>query len=364
MKKLLIITLAVLFLLSTLPACDLFGGKYELALITDVGTIDDRSFNQGAWEGLKDYAEDNDITYKYYQPTDKTTDDYLEAIGLAVDGGAKVIVTPGFLFEPAIFIAQDEYPDVKFILLDGFPQDGTYTDFRIEDNVLSIFYAEEQAGFLAGYAAVKEGMRKLGFMGGMAVPAVIRFGYGYIAGADYAAQELGLAADSVEVMFTYLGDFGPSPDHQTKAAAWFNQGTEVIFAAAGGAGNSVMAAASEQSKKVIGVDVDQSGESTTVITSAMKMLGLSVYEALEDFYANEFKGGESITLDVTVDGVGFPDDFSRFSTFTKADYDAIYAKLVADTDGIASSIPKDTKDGESVALDDIETTIVKVVSVS
>ena len=319
--------------------------------------------NQGAWEGLEEYAKDNDITYKYYQPNAKTTDDYLEAIELAVDGGAKVIVTPGFLFEPAIYVAQDEYPEVKFILLDGFPQDGTYTDFRIEDNVLSIFYAEEQAGFLAGYAAVKEGMRKLGFMGGMAVPAVIRFGYGYIAGADYAAQELGLAADSVEVMYTYLGDFGPSPDHQTKAAAWFNQGTEVIFAAAGGAGNSVMAAAAEQDKKVIGVDVDQSAESDTVITSAMKMLGHSVYTALEEFYADEFRGGESITLDVTVDGVGFPDDFSRFSTFTKADYDAIYAKLVDDTDGIASSIPKDTKDGEPVAVGDIETTIVKVVSV-
>jgi basic membrane protein A len=332
--------------------------KYEIALITDVGTIDDKSYNQSSWEGVEKFAKEKKITYKYYAPTDKTTDAYLATIKLAVDGGAKIVVTPGFLFEPAIFIAQDKYPNVKFILLDGYPQDGSYKEFRIEKNVLSIFYAEEQAGFLAGYAAVKDGMKKLGFMGGMAVPVVIRFGYGFVQGADYAANEMKLAKNSIEIKYNYLGGFGPSPDYMTKAASWYNSGTEVIFAAAGGAGASVMAAAEEKSKKVIGVDIDQSTESKTVITSAMKMLGQSTYMALSDYYSTNFKGGQSITLDAKQNGIGLPTDFSKFTTFKKADYDAIYAKLVADTDKIASNIKIDKYGDTVVNLFDIVTKVV------
>ena len=94
---------------------------YELALVTDLGTIDDKSFNQGAWEGLKKYAEENSISYKYYQPQEGTTDSYLETIGLAIEGGAKLVVCPGFLFEEPIYLAQDKYPDVHFILRTGSP---------------------------------------------------------------------------------------------------------------------------------------------------------------------------------------------------------------------------------------------------
>jgi basic membrane protein A and related proteins len=339
MKKLLVLLVVLLAL--GLAACTPAEEEetFELALITDIGTIDDKSFNQGAWEGLKQYAEEKDISYKYYQPTEKSTDAYVAAIDLAVENGAKVVVTPGFLFEPAIFKAQDMHPDVKFVLLDGFPQDGTYTEFRIEDNVYSVFYAEEQVGFLAGYAAVKDGFTNLGFMGGMAVPAVVRFGYGFVQGANYAAAELGV---NVNLKFKYLGGFGPSPDYQTEAATWFQGGVQVIFAAAGGAGSSVMAAAEANNGKVIGVDIDQKAESTTVITSAMKGLGISVYDALADYYAGSFKGGESVFLGVEVDGVSLPNDFSRFTTFNKAAYDAIFAKLVANTDNIRTNIKKDT----------------------
>ncbi|MGI6344316.1 MAG: BMP family lipoprotein [Bacillota bacterium] len=302
--------------------------KYELALVTDIGTIDDKSFNQGAWEGLMAYAEEHKITYKYYQPAEKTTASYIDTINLAVEGGAKVVVCPGFLFEPAVFQAQDLHPDVKFILLDGSPNNGDYEgDFqaRIEDNVYSVFYAEEQAGFLAGYAAVKEGFTKLGFMGGMAVPAVVRFGYGFVQGAEYAANEMGIS--SVEIKYHYTGGFDATPEAQALAASWYNSGTEVIFACGGAVGNSVMAAAEAADKKVIGVDVDQSGESTTVITSAMKELANSVYGGLEAYYNGTFPGGQSVTLDVTVDGVGLPMENSRFAKFSQADYDAIYEKL-------------------------------------
>ena len=357
MKKLLILIVALLAL--GISACAPSNGgptvrTYEIALITDVGTIDDKSFNQGAWEGVKAYAEEHNITYKYYAPARQDTQQYINAITLAVENGAKVIVTPGFLFEPAIFQAQDLFPEVKFVLLDGFPQDGTYTEFRIEDNVHSIFYAEDQVGFLAGYAAVMDGYRSLGFMGGMAVPAVVRFGYGFVQGAEYAAAELGV---EVTLQYTYLGDFDPTPAHQTRAAAWFDSGVEVIFAAAGGAGNSVMAGAEAADGKVIGVDVDQKDESATVITSAMKELGGSVYMALENFYADAFKGGVSETLGVLEDGVSLSDDFSRFNTFTKADYDAIFAALVADTNSIRSNILGD-QDVDSAA--DIPTEFVTV----
>lgn len=336
-------------------------GTFELALITDIGTIDDKSFNQGSWEGLRDYAVDNGISHKYYQPSEKSTDAYLSAIELAVRGGAKVIVTPGFLFEEPIFIAQDQYPDTHFILIDGVPHNEDYTEFRTEPNVVGVLYAEEQAGFLAGYAAVKDGSRNLGFMGGMAVPAVVRFGYGFVQGAEHAAQELGLTAGEVTINYHYTGGFDATPEVQTLAASWYQSGVDTIFACGGAVGNSVMAAAEQAGAKVIGVDIDQSGESETVITSAMKGLGASVYSTLEAFYAGSFPGGETIVMDASNDGVALPMATSRFDSFAQADYDAIFGVLVNDTDGIASAMLKDT-DVDSAGA--IPTEIVTVTLVN
>lgn len=300
---------------------------YELALVTDLGTIDDKSFNQGAWEGLKKYADENSITYKYYQPQEGTTDSYLETIGLAIEGGAKLVVCPGFLFEEPIFLAQDQYPDVSFILLDGEPHSGDYSEFRTNANVMPILFQEDEAGFLAGYAAVKDGYTKLGFMGGMAVPAVIRYGYGFVEGAEVAAAEMGI--DGIQVMYNYTGAFDATPEAQSMAASWYQNGTEVIFACGGAVGNSVMAAAQEKGAKVIGVDVDQSFESETVITSAMKQLSNSVYDGIKDFYAGSFPGGKTTVFKAENEGVGLPMATSKFNTFTEADYDAVYEKLVA-----------------------------------
>ena len=336
-------------------------GTFELALITDIGTIDDKSFNQGSWEGLRDYAVDNGISHKYYQPSEKSTDAYLSAIELAVRGGAKVIVTPGFLFEEPIFIAQDQYPDTHFILIDGVPHNEDYTEFRTEPNVVGVLYAEEQAGFLAGYAAVKDGSRNLGFMGGMAVPAVVRFGYGFVQGAEHAAQELSLTAGEVTINYHYTGGFDATPEVQTLAASWYQSGVDTIFACGGAVGNSVMAAAEQAGAKVIGVDIDQSGESETVITSAMKGLGASVYSTLEAFYAGSFPGGETIVMDASNDGVALPMATSRFDSFAQADYDAIFGVLVNDTDGIASAMLKDT-DVDSAGA--IPTEIVTVTLVN
>lgn len=302
-------------------------GGYELALVTDLGTIDDKSFNQGAWEGLKQYAEENKISYKYYQPTEKTTQSYSETIELAIEGGAKVVVCPGYLFEEAVYLEQDKFPEIKFILLDGEPHNADNSDRKTNDNVMPILFQEDEPGFLAGYAIVKEGYTKLGFMGGMAVPAVKRYGYGFLQGAEFAANELGL--DSVDVIYHYTGDFSASPEAQTLATSWYNSGTEVIFGCGGGVGNSVMAAAeAAEGKVVIGVDVDQSYESESVITSALKRLSVSVYDGIKSVYDNSFKGGETTIFSAANDGIGLPMETSKFTTFTEDDYNAIYARLV------------------------------------
>ena len=340
MKKISVILLAVFVLLTANSVFaggakqDTGGGGaaaagFELALVTDLGTIDDKSFNQGAWEGLVQYAKEKNISHKYYQPAEQSDDAYLTTIDLAVKGGAKVVVTPGFLFEVPIFIAQDRYPNVHFILVDGSPHDASWSTFVTKPNTVGIHYAEDQAGFLAGYAAVKDGNRSLGFMGGMAVPAVVRFGYGFIQGAEYAAKELGLAAGAITINYHYTGGFAATPEAQNLAASWYNSGLDVIFACGGAVGNSVMAAAEQAGKKVIGVDVDQSGESRTVITSATKGLQVSVYDCVSDFYKGTFPGGQTKVFEAANKGVGLPMASSKFATFKQADYDAIYKDLAS-----------------------------------
>jgi len=333
MKKILSIVFLLLGVI-TLSSCelDIAGNTYEIAMITDAGDIDDKSFNQGTWEGIVEFAEENDLTHKYYKPTEVADDAYVAAIDLAVSGGAKVIVTPGFLFEPAIYTAQTKYPDVKFVLIDGVPHPGDYTTFEVADNTISILFKEHESGFLAGYAAVMEGFRELGFMGGIAVPAVVRFGVGYVAGAYYAADKLGLDDFDFNMdYYDYLGTFAPGDDVKTKAAAWFNNGVEVIHVAAGGAGNSVMAAAEEATDKfVIGVDVDQADQSDTVISSAMKALGVVVKQALQNYLDGTWVGGVTQNLGATQDAVGLPlGDSFKFDNFTLEEYNRILTILKA-----------------------------------
>ena len=327
MKKLFFLLLAATAVFS-LAACGGTEEGYIIAMITDAGDIDDESFNQGTWEGIVEYAEENGITHKYYRPAQISDAAYLDTIRLAVEGGAEIIVTPGFLFEPAVYEAQREFPDVRFVLIDGVPHPGDWTTFEVADNTVSILFDEHESGFLAGYAAVMDGYRDLGFMGGIAVPAVVRFGIGFVAGAHYAAQELDVEISIPDNRFLYLGNFDASDEHKTRALAWFEDGTEIIFAAAGGAGSSVMAAAEDAEAMAIGVDVDQGYISETVLTSAMKDLGSAVQQALANHFGDTFQGGEIIQMNSTNDGVALPMETSRFETFTQAQYDAIFAELI------------------------------------
>ncbi|MDD3113533.1 MAG: BMP family ABC transporter substrate-binding protein, partial [Candidatus Izemoplasmatales bacterium] len=244
--------------------------------------------------------------------------------------------------ETAIFEVQADYPDVAFLILDGEPNNGDFSNdgpnlvYETADNVHCVLYQEEQAGFLAGYAAVQEGFRSLGFIGGMAVPAVIRYGYGYVQGAEKAAVDLGLATGAVTMKYYYVGTFEGSDALETKMDGWYAAGVEVIFSCGGKLYTSVVAAAANTTAgKVIGVDVDQQAESDRIITSAMKALTLSVEESLEAFFDNEKAwpatlAGKTRTMGAVENGIGLPTAAAswRLTNFTVTEYNALFADLV------------------------------------
>lgn len=310
-----------------------------IAMITDSGGIDDGSFNQSAWEGIVEFAVSNNLPYSYYKPTSVSDEAYLDAIALAIDGGAEIVITPGFLFETSLYVAQTLYPDIKFVLIDGMPHNGAGSTVPIwftSTNTKSILFKENEAGFLAGYAAVKDGYYNLGFTGGIAVPAVVKFGIGFVAGAYYAAEEDGVTIDFNDDTYQYFGNFSASDTNKNIATSWYANGTEVIFCVAGGAGASVMAAAEDSDKMMIGVDVDQSANSSTVLTSAMKNFSNAAQDALQEYVDGTFTGGLTELKGIINGGVALPMATSRFTTFTQNDYDAIYAMLVAGTVAVPS----------------------------
>ena len=319
------------------PAEETTEAAMNVALVTDVGNIDDKSFNQGAWEGVVAFCEAKGLKqgegYDYYRPSEDSTEARVETINTAIKNGANVVVCPGYLFEDAIFTVQNDNPDVMFLLLDGEPHSADYATYETAANTHNILYQEEQAGFFAGYAAVKDGYKNLGFLGGMAVPAVVRYGYGFVQGANAAAEELGIA-EEVSVKYWYCGGFAPTDDIQIKMAGWFTDGTEIVFACGGGIYLSAVAAATAADGKVIGVDVDQSAESECIVTSAMKGLSNSVVLALEDLWNNNGKwseayAGQTAVLGVADDCVGLPtaEGSWRLNTFTVDEYTALFEQV-------------------------------------
>ena len=303
------------------------GSKTDVAFVTDVGNIDDQSFNQYTWQGVKDFCAANNLNANYYRPTEDSDSARLEQMDNAVNDGAKAIVVAGYLFEGSIAEAQTKYPDIQFVVLDVSSLGKAETG----KNVALITYREEQAGYLAGYAAVYDGYKKLGFLGGMAVPAVIRYGYGFVQGAEAAAKEIG--ATDVSINYWYSGDFKATDEVKTKMDSWYSAGTEVVFACGGPVCQSCDAAAQANGGKMIGVDVDQSGQFDTVITSAMKALANSVNLALTDSMNNGWKftetyAGKETTLGAAEDCVGLPMETSKFTKFTKEQYDTLYKSIV------------------------------------
>ncbi len=301
--------------------------KYVVAMVTDVGQLKDKSFNQGTWNGVKLYASQNDKSYKYYQPAngDSATDeDRYQAYKAAIDGGAEVIVAPGFLQEAAMVRAASEHPEVKFIFIDGYPLSDA--SGNVLTNVVGVCFQEEQCGYLAGYAAVVEGYTKLGFTGGGGGtnPAVNRYGYGFVQGAQAAAAE---KSANVEIQYSYLyGDgYSASDALQTQINGWYSAGTEVVFACGGSMCNSVFAAAAANNAISIGVDVDQSGDSNTVMTSAVKGLSEATSLMLGNYFDGKWDtiGGQAVNLGVDDNAVGLPFETSKFDQFKEADYNKL-----------------------------------------
>ena len=305
------------------------GSKTDVAFVTDVGNIDDQSFNQYTWQGVQDFCSANSLNANYYRPTEDSDAARLEQMDNAVNDGAKAVVVAGYLFGSSIAEAQAKYPDVQFLALDVSTAD--LGDKAPTSNTALITYKEEQAGYLAGYAAVYDGYKELGFLGGMAVPAVIRYGYGFVQGADAAAKEIG--ATDVNIKYWYSGGFAATDEVKNKMDGWYSEGTEVVFACGGPVCESCDAAAQANGGKMIGVDVDQSGRFDTVVTSAMKGLAESVNEALTDALNNGWKftdayAGKQAVLGAAENCVGLPMSTSKFTKFTQEQYDAMYAAIV------------------------------------
>ena len=360
MKKLISIILAVAMTLCcfALVGCGKTENKTDskVAMITDYGDITDESFNQTTWEACKAFCEENNIPVQYFKPAGNTTTDRVAMIESAIDQGYNVIVMPGYAFGGAIVEAAPKYKDVKFFALDvakgdlleagvgakGEKYDYEPDNWKLEDyvdmsNVYCAIYQEELSGYMAGYAAVKLGYTKLGFLGGMAVPAVIRYGYGFIQGADAAAKAMNI---NIKINYVYGGQFFGDADITAKMDTWYQGDTEIVFACGGGIYKSAAEAAKKAGKKVIGVDVDQKaiidgayGAGMTV-TSAMKGLAPTTKDTLTDIVLNgnwSKYAGKISTLglvsgdDPTINYVQIPMESTQWAEgkFTQNDYKAL-----------------------------------------
>ncbi len=313
----------------------------KVAMISDYGDITDQSFNQTTYEACKDYCEKGNIPFTYYKPTTDSEADRVGAVEQAINDGYNVLVLPGYAFGGAISTVAPSYPEVKFVGLDISEFD--FTDTKVPANVYSMIYQEELCGYMAGYAAVKLGYTKLGYLGGMAVPAVVRYGYGFVQGANAAAD-----GAKIEIKYAYGNQFYGDADITAAMDTWYNAGTECVFACGGGIYTSAAEAAAKAGQKVIGVDTDQApiidaayGKGITV-TSAMKGLYNSTQDALNKIIVdNSFDSlkGKVATLGIKGGFVGIPEGAgTQFSSaFTLDDY----KKLVADMESGKITVDND-----------------------
>ena len=328
----------------------------KVAMITDYGDITDQSFNQTTYEACKAFCEGKKLDFQYYKPASDSDEDRISSIEKAIDDGFNTIVMPGYAFGPAIKATAEKNADVKFIALDVSEFDLGY-EGAIPANLYSAVYQEELCGYMAGYAAVKLGYKKLGFLGGMAVPAVVRYGYGFVQGVDAAAAELGLT--DVAVKYAYGNQFYGDADITAAMDVWYGADTEVVFACGGGIFTSAGESAKKYGKKVIGVDVDQAGtidglygEGITV-TSAMKGLAATVNTMLGKVVDGTFEGGKVETLGLVS---AVPEEnyvqiagSTQFSdSFTKDDYKAMVEKMFKGEVTVSNDITKAAADFATV----------------
>ncbi|MBD5517946.1 MAG: BMP family ABC transporter substrate-binding protein [Lachnospiraceae bacterium] len=255
----------------------------EIAFLTD-GSVEDDSYNEAVYNGVRMYALGAGVSFSYYHADPNALESYQEAAVKAVTENARIVICAGDLFGEAVGALQEIYPQTSFLLIDSVPRDEEGEEIPIGENVHCILFHEEEAGYLAGYMAVWEGYRNLGFVGGGEEPAVLRYGYGYLQGIDAAAKDLSL--EDVTVRYWYADTFSPDIAVRERADDWYENGVQIIFACGGGLYESVLEAAENQDGLLIGVDVDQSRISDRFLTSAVKNIGTAVTDALDSFYAN------------------------------------------------------------------------------
>ena len=322
---------------------------YAVAMITDYGDITDQSFNQTTYEACKEFCEANGVKFNYFKPAGDNTADRVAMIEKAIDEGYNVIVMPGYAFGEAIKETAESNSDTTFIALDVGAGD-LGEDYVVPANLYCAVYQEELCGYMAGYTAVKLGYTKLGFLGGMAVPAVVRYGYGYVQGVDAAAKELDI---TVDLKYAYGNQFSGDADITAAMDTWYQGGTEIVFACGGGIYTSAAEAAAKVGGKVIGVDVDQKGiidgsygEGMTV-TSAMKGLAPTVKHLLSEVLAGNFAnyGGKIDTLGLVSANpeenyVQIPTASTQFEDgkFTADDYAALVAAMFDGTVTVSNDI--------------------------
>ena len=322
---------------------------YAVAMITDYGDITDQSFNQTTYEACKEVCEANGVKFNYFKPAGDNTADRVAMIEKAIDEGYNVVVMPGYAFGEAIKETAESNSDTTFIALDVGAGD-LGEDYVVPANLYCAVYQEELCGYMAGYAAVKLGYTKLGFLGGMAVPAVVRYGYGYVQGVDAAAKELDI---TVDLKYAYGNQFSGDADITAAMGTWYQGGTEIVFACGGGIYTSAAEAAAKVGGKVIGVDVDQKGiidgsygEGMTV-TSAMKGLAPTVKHLLSEVLAGNFAnyGGKIDTLGLVSANpeenyVQIPTASTQFEDgkFTADDYAALVSAMFDGTVTVSNDI--------------------------
>jgi basic membrane protein A len=312
--------------------------KFKVGMVTDSGTIDDKSFNQGTWEGVKKAAQELSLDSKYLKPAGQTEADYTKEIGNLYDAGFKFIVTPGFKFETAIFKSQDKYKDAKFVLLDGSPNDGKGKT-EVKSNTVNIFFAEHESGFLAGVAAalqLKEG--DAGFIGGMPIPPVQKFNWGFQQGVKYANDNLGTKITIKPENVIYQGSFDNLAAGGQLAAQMYDRGVKVIFCAAGGVGVGAIKEAKTRASGgkevwIVGVDSDQfadgvyKDDKSVILTSAMKKVNQAAYDMIKAEADGKFPGGQTLTFDSKNNGVGLPEKNPNLTDETVTKVNDVFKKL-------------------------------------
>ena len=346
MKKLLaiLLTLAMLFSFASFAAAD---ESVKVAMITDYGDITDQSFNQTTYEAAKAFCEANGLDFQYYKPGSDSDTDRISSIEKAIDEGFNVIIMPGYAFGPAIQQVAPEFSDITFIALDVSEGDIGDLAANVPANLYCAVYQEELCGYMAGYAAVKLGYKKLGYLGGMAVPAVVRYGYGFVQGADAAAADMGLT--DVEIKYVYGNQFYGDADITAYMDTWFAAGTQIVFACGGGIFTSAGEAAAKVGGKVIGVDVDQKGTidglygDGITVTSAMKGLAATVNAELTAVNDGKFEGGKVENLglvgeDPDANYVQIAGSTQFGEGFTQEDYKALVAKMFAGEITVSNAI--------------------------